>query len=97
VWQRCTVPFVRNVLARVPRAAQGFVAAARKKLFSQPTQAEARVALRKAVALLQGKRPSAGALVAAAEEDVLGHMSFPDKRWRPLYSIRDRLAAVSEC
>jgi transposase-like protein len=86
VWQRCTVHFMRNVLARVPRAAQGFVAAALKNIFSQPTRDEARMALRKAVELLQAKHPSAAALVEEAEEDVLGYMSFPDKHWRQIHS-----------
>ena len=33
-WQRCTVHFMRNVLCRVPKAAQGFVTAALKTIFS---------------------------------------------------------------
>ena len=85
-WQRCTVHFLRNVLARVPRSAQGFVAAALKTVFSQPTQDEARAALHKAAELLRDKYPAAAALVEEAEDDVLSYMSFPDKHWRQLHS-----------
>jgi transposase-like protein len=85
-WQRCTVHFMRNVLARVPRSAQGFVAAALKTVFSQSSQDDARTALHKAVELLRDKYPSAAALLEAAEEDVLSYMTFPDKHWRQLHS-----------
>ena len=85
-WQRCTVHFLRNVLARVPRSAQGFVAAALKTVFSQPTQDEARAALHKAAELLRDKYPAAATLVEEAEDDVLSYMSFPDKHWRQLHS-----------
>lgn len=85
-WQRCTVHFMRNVLCRVPKAAQGFVAAALKTIFSQSSQQEARAALRKAVELLASKHPAAATVVEEAEDDVLAYMSFPDKHWRQLHS-----------
>ena len=37
-WQRCTVHFMRNVLCRVPKAAQGFAAAALQSIFAQGSQ-----------------------------------------------------------
>jgi transposase-like protein len=85
-WQRCTVHFLRNVLARVPKTAQGFVAAVLKGVFSQPSQTEARTALRKAVELLRPKYPAAAALVEEAEQDVLAYMAFPEKHWRQIHS-----------
>jgi len=85
-WQRCTVHFLRNVLARVPKTAQGMVAAALKGVFSQPSQEEARKALRKAVELLQPKYPAAAAIMEEAEQDVLAYMAFPDKHWRQIHS-----------
>jgi transposase-like protein len=85
-WQRCTVHFMRNVLCRVPKAAQGFVAAALKSIFSQSSQQEARQALHKAVELLASKYPAAAAVVEEAEDDVLAYMSFPEKHWRQIHS-----------
>lgn len=85
-WQRCTVHFTRNVLCRVPKAAQGFVAALLKGIFTQTSQSEARKALRKAVEVLRGKYPAAAALIEEAEQDVLAYMSFPEKHWRQLHS-----------
>jgi transposase-like protein len=85
-WQRCTVHFMRNVLCRVPKAAQGFVAAALKSIFSQLTQEAAREALHKAVELLRPKYPAAASVVEEAEDDVLSYMSFPEKHWRQIHS-----------
>lgn len=85
-WQRCTVHFMRNVLSRVPKLAQGFVSAALKGIFSQSTQQEARQALHKAVELLSARYPAAAALLEEAEEDVLAYMSFPEKHWRQIHS-----------
>jgi putative transposase len=85
-WQRCTVHFMRNVLCRVPKAAQGFVAAALKTIFSQTSKEAARQALHKAVELLEAKYPAAAAVVEEAEDDVLAYMSFPDKHWRQIHS-----------
>ena len=85
-WQRCTVHFMRNVLCRVPKAAQGFVTAALKNIFSQSSQEAALEALHKAVELLRLQYPAAATVVEEAEDDVLSYMSFPDKHWRQLHS-----------
>jgi transposase-like protein len=85
-WQRCTVHFMRNVLSRVPKAAQGFVAAALKGIFSQTSQKEAKGALRRAAELLRPKYPAAAAIIQEAEEEVLAYMSFPEKHWRQIHS-----------
>lgn len=39
-WQRCRTHFARNVLTRVPKAAQGFVAAAVRSIFEQADRKE---------------------------------------------------------
>lgn len=85
-WQRCTVHFMRNVLCRVPRAAQGFVTAALKTIFAQTSQEAALEALHKAVELLRPTYPAAATVIEEAEYDVLSYMSFPDKHWRQLHS-----------
>jgi len=85
-WQRCTVHFMRNVLCRVPKAAQGFAAAALQSIFAQTSKDAARVSVQKAVELLSPKYPAAAAVVAEAEEDVLAYMSFPEKHWRQIHS-----------
>ena len=44
-WQRCYVHFIRNVLDKVPRSAQGFVAAALRNVFHQTTLEHAKEAM----------------------------------------------------
>jgi transposase-like protein len=85
-WQRCTVHFIRNVLARVPRKAQAFVAALLRTVFQQPSREAAREAMSKAIAALEGQYPAAAALVREAEEDVLAYMNFPQAHWKQIRS-----------
>jgi transposase-like protein len=85
-WQRCRVHFMRNVLARVPRAAQGLVSLALRQVFMQPSYKEAREAMTRAIELLDAKYPAAAAIVRDAEDDVLSYMQFPEKHWRQIHS-----------
>ena len=85
-WQRCRVHFMRNVLCRVKREAQGFVSATLRHVFDQPTLKEARAAMRDAVTLLKEKYPSAATTVEDAVEDVLAFKGFPSQHWRQIHS-----------
>jgi transposase-like protein len=85
-WQRCTVHFLRNVLTRVPRKAQAFVAALVRTVFAQATRESAREAMSKAIAALEGQYPSAAALLREAEEEVLSYMNFPPAHWKQIRS-----------
>lgn len=85
-WQRCRVHFMRNVLCRVNKASQGFVAATLKHVFAQQSRAEATEACAKALELLREKFPGAAAVVEEAENDVLAYMAFPEKHWRQIHS-----------
>ena len=85
-WQRCRVHFMRNVLSRVGKSSQGFVAATLKHVFAQPTRDEAKVAMSRAIELIEDKYPEAALVVVEAEEDVLAFMSFPHKHWRQIHS-----------
>ncbi len=85
-WQRCWVHFMRNVLTKVRKDAQGFVAATLRHVAAQPTQEEAREAMGKTIDLLTEKYPAAAEVVRGAEEDVLTYMAFPRKHWTKLRS-----------
>jgi transposase-like protein len=85
-WQRCTVHFLRNVMTRIPKRAQGVVAALLRTVFAQSSKKEAQEAMTKALAFLDHQYPDAAALVREAEEDVLAHMSFPNEHWRQIRS-----------
>ena len=85
-WQRCTVHFLRNLLALLPKSAQGFSVAAFRMAFMQSSMPEARELYHKAIALIEAKHPRAAECAREAEEDVLAHMTFPQAHWRQIRS-----------
>jgi putative transposase len=85
-WQRCRVHFLRNVLARVPKASAEMVAAAVRTIFAQPTGAEVIEQLDKVSAMLAGKFPQVAAMLADAREDLTAFTAFPVAHWRKLWS-----------
>jgi putative transposase len=85
-WQRCRVHFLRNVLARVPKASAEMVAAAIRTIFAQPTGAEVTEQLDKVAAMLQPKFPQVATMLADAREDLTAFTAFPVAHWRKLWS-----------
>lgn len=85
-WQRCRVHFMRNVLSQVPRAQQPAVSAAIRTVFAQPDPQAASRQWRQVADGLRGRFAKAAACMDAAEEDVLGFMSFPKDHWPKIAS-----------
>jgi len=85
-WQRCRVHFMRNALARVPRAAQHQVAAFIRTIFAQPDKESAHRQLRFVTDHLRPGHDRVAELLEEAEEDLLAHMQFPEQHWRQLHS-----------
>lgn len=84
-WQRCRTHFARNLLCKVPKKAQDFVAAALRTVFAQPTKEDAREALHKLVGQLD-RFPEASALLEDAADDILAFADFPDAHWKQIWS-----------
>jgi len=85
-WQRCRVPFLRNTLALVPKAAQPLVAATIRTVFAQPTAETARAQWRQVADSFRTRWPRLAALMDEAEADVLASLAFPSTPWRQLWS-----------
>ena len=85
-WQRCRVHFMRNVLARVPKASAEMVAAAVRTVFAQPDTAHVHRQLAEVVRMLKGQFPDVAAMLADASEDLLAFTTFPQAHWRKLWS-----------
>jgi transposase-like protein len=85
-WQRCRVHFMRNLLARVPKAAQAMVAATVRTIFQQASRGAAQRQLREVCQTLQTRFPQAVALLEAAEEEIFTFYDFPTAHWRQIYS-----------
>ena len=80
------VHFARNALAYVPRGQHAMVAAAIRQAFIQPDRKSAGETWRHVADQLRGRWPKLGALMDAAEHDVLAYMTFPAQHRTKLHS-----------
>ena len=85
-WQRCRVHFMRNVLAKVPKASGDMVAAAVRTIFAQPDAAHVRSQLTEIVTTLQPQFPDVAVMLTDATEDLLAFTGFPLAHWRKIWS-----------
>ena len=85
-WQRCRTHFMRNLLTRVPKSAEGLVATAVRTIFQQPSDAEVHAQHARVVEQLDGRFPEAAAMLAEAEGEILAFTSFPVAHWRQIWS-----------
>jgi transposase-like protein len=85
-WQRCRVHFMRNVLAKVPKASAEMVAAAIRTIFAQPDPAHVRSQLDEVARMLDAKFPDVAAMLRDATEDLLAFTAFPVAHWRKIWS-----------
>lgn len=85
-WQRCRVHFMRNVLARVPKASAEMVAAAIRTIFAQPDATHVRRQLTEVTAMLRPKFADVADMLADAAEDLLAFTAFPQTHWRKIWS-----------
>ncbi len=85
-WQRCRTHFMRNLLTRVPKSAQGFVATMVRTIFAQPDAQTVHEQHARIVAQLEDRFPEAAALLDEAGPDLLAFTPFPKEHWRQLWS-----------
>ena len=85
-WQRCRTHFMRNLLTRVPKSAQSFVATMVRTIFAQPDAATVHEQHRRIVDQLEARFPEAAALLEDAATDLLAFTGFPKEHWRQLWS-----------
>src|SRR5262245_30353002 len=85
-WQRCRTHAMRNLLTRVPKSAQTFVATMVRTIFAQPDANMAREQHRRIVDQLATRFPEAAALLDEAATDLLAFTGFPKEHWRQLWS-----------
>lgn len=85
-WQRCRTHFMRNLLSRVPKSAQGAVATLVRSIFEQPSAEEVHEQHAHVVAQLRGRFDRAADLLEEAADDVLAFTAFPKEHWRRTWS-----------
>jgi transposase-like protein len=85
-WQRCRVHFMRNVLAKVPKANAEMVAAAIRTIFSHPDATHVHAQFDEITAMLEAKFPVVADLLTDARADLLAFSSFPVSHRKKLWS-----------
>ncbi len=85
-WQRCRTHFMRNLLTRVPKSAQSFVATMVRSIFAQPDAESVNEQHGRIVAQLEGRFPEAAAILDEAGPEILAFTGFPNEHWRQLWS-----------
>jgi transposase-like protein len=77
---------MRNLLARVPKAAQAMVATLVRTVFAQSDATQVRAQFARVVDQLEGQFPAAAEFLTDAEADLLAFATFPVEHWRQIWS-----------
>jgi transposase-like protein len=85
-WQRCRTHFMRNLLNKVPKSAQGLVATLVRSIFAQPTHKEVWAQHERVVNELGHRFPAAADMLQEAAEEILAFTAFPEAVWRQVWS-----------
>ena len=86
-WQRCTVHFMRNVLAQIAHKDKKQIADALKLIFEQPDHQNALRYLEEIAARMQNRWPKAAEMLLEAKEDILVYKTFPETHHRSIHSV----------
>jgi putative transposase len=85
-WQRCRTHYLRNLLTRVPKSAQPFVATLVRSIFAQPDAAQVAAQHERVVDQLAERFPAAAQHLAEAAPEILAFTGFPKEHWRQIWS-----------
>ena len=85
-WQRCRTHCMTNLLTRVPRRAQPWVATMVRPIYQQPSPQEVHAQLERVIPQLQDPFPQVASLLDEAGADVLAFSSFPVGHWKKVWS-----------
>jgi len=85
-WQRCRVHFLRNVLARIPRAQAQMVLAAIRTIWAQPDAAMVGEQLDEIADKLERRFPVVARMLTDAKPDITAFAAFPFSHWHKIWS-----------
>ncbi len=77
---------MRNLLTRVPKSVQPFVATMVRTIFAQPSATEVAAQLARVCEQLGVRFPQVAAMLEAAAPDVTAFAAFPTEHWRQIWS-----------
>jgi putative transposase len=85
-WQRCRVHFMRNVLAKIPKASGEMVGAAIRTIFAQPDAAHVQAQFDEITTMLARQFPVVADMLGDARADLLAFSNFPPAHWKKIWS-----------
>lgn len=85
-WQRCRVHFMRNVLAKIPRASGEMVAAAIRTIFAQPDTEHVGAQFDEITTMLARQFPVVANMLTDTRADLLAFSYFPAAHWKKIWS-----------
>jgi putative transposase len=85
-WQRCRTHYLRNLITRVPKSAQPWVATLVRTIFDQPDAEAAAAQFDRVVDLIAARYPAAAEHLDDARADLLAFAAFPKEAWRQIWS-----------
>ena len=85
-WQRCRTHYLRDLLTKVNKTSQPWVATLVRTIFDQPDPAEVHAQFGRVVAALEAKLPTAAEHLAATRDDLLAFTAVPREIWRQVWS-----------
>jgi putative transposase len=85
-WQRCRAHYLRDLLTKVAKSSQPWVATLVRTIFDQPDATEVQAQFDRVVRALEAKLPVAAAHLEEAREDLLAFSCFPRETWRQIWS-----------
>ena len=77
---------MRNLLTKVPKSAQDFVASMVRSIFVQPSAEEVWAQHGRVVEQLEARFPEAADMLANAAEEILAFTAFAKSMWRQIWS-----------
>jgi transposase-like protein len=85
-WQRCRTHFMSNLLSKVPKRAQPWVATMVRTIYEQPSPEEVHAQHQRMVGMLDERFSLAADLLEAAGPDVLASTAFLVAHWKQVWS-----------
>ena len=85
-WQRCRTHFMTNLLSKVPKRAQPWVATMVRTIYQQPSPEEVHAQHQRVVAQLEERFPEAAGRLEEAGADILAFTAFPVAHWKQVWS-----------
>ena len=85
-WQRCRTHFMTNLLSKVPKRTQPWVATMIRTIYQQPSPEEVHAQHQRVVAQLEERFPEAAGRLEEAGADILAFTAFPVAHWKQVWS-----------